>query len=895
MATHKQEKASSAVLIVAPPSQRPVLAALADLSAAGLLAPFAWVEAPRDPENAQDCLDPRTVEVRDGALSASTYSRLVNHHGLAHLRLLVLVPVGHPAGDALPATAEQFYQLLGLPNGAVRHSVRVVVPWSADPLPAELGRIGWEDVMVSPESTADPGFNQVPWWNNPATVPGAVAVALSVQAGIAGAVSQAPYDEAGPDTSLDVQVARCFVRVTDAHDVEDKLRHQVLRLSGTFPRPNQVSVGMQVMPYADPEARIEALTQAWRKRHTESLRRPPVQVRVVPAQTMGLFKALGLFFSFLFRAIIGAPGTWARGLVRRAKAGIASTTTSVIFGKDSAVDVIVGGVDSSGRSVGWRELAAAASSASTAMPEDMKRSSQPVRRDFGALWQDLTTGSMALVDGSGCANLGLGPHEGCVCDQALIAPALSADGVFEIRESLGDVPAGTRLRCWDQLEVERVSSRLQELARSQDPRARRAAECHMELSRWQGRNQHRLLPQVGRSLAEVFQATRADIDRLRGEIRSLESEDELGDLEVRQRRLGRILAVLALLLLGGLAVLAVVGVLGKVGWGLVGAVCAVLVLVWLIVSLTVFVKEQREFFRLRYRLERTSTQYPDLLANLRLAMEDLAAQGEAYAQFDRWASILTSFLTDPLGERDTERTAREHETVLPAGIQRVTVSAGTEHLANVAAALRTDVFQVGWLTEAWQALNEHMGAYLTPDQRQLLVTRQLSVTAERGTQGTALSNWAQGLEQGGVTSSAGAQRWGRCLEILKTGSGPDLDLEITMPDGDTRQLVDYRQDLAQAAHKSVVQAVLRARARTGGAVLTQPRYSWYREQRDGLSETMVLMAATQPISPGNFVYPAPRDERVVHDWQQEGPGTSRPAAQDPPADGMQPWQRDVTF
>ena len=95
--------------------------------------------------------------------------------------------------------------------------------------------------------------------------------------------------------------------------------------------------------------------------------------------------------------------------------------------------------------------------------------------------------------------------------------------------------------------------------------------------------------------------------------------------------------------------------------------------------------------------------------------------------------------------------------------------------------------------------------------------------------------------------------------------------------------------------KSVVQAVLRARARTGGAVLTQPRYSWYREQRDGLSETMVLMAATQPISPGDFVYPAPRDERVVHDWQQEGPGTSRPAAQDPPADGMQPWQRDVTF
>jgi len=344
-----------------------------------------------------------------------------------------------------------------------------------------------------------------------------------------------------------------------------------------------------------------------------------------------------------------------------------------------------------------------------------------------------------------------------------------------------------------------------------------------------------------------------------------------------------------------LVVLTAMGVLGTIGWALVGAVSAVLTLVWLIVSLVIFVKGQRELFRLRYQMEKTSTRLPALLANLRMAVEDLAAQGEAYAQFDRWAGILTSFLTDPLGEKDTERTAREHETVLPAGVQRVTASADAEHLANVAAALRTDVFQAGWLTEAWQALNEQMGAYLDPDQRQLLITRQLAITAERGAEGTALSNWAQGLERGGVTSSAGARRWDRCLQILETETGPDLSLEITLPDGGTRLLSDYRQDLSRAAHKSVVQDILRARARTGTAMLTQPQYSWYRERRDGLSETMVLMAATQPIHPKDFIYPAPHDERVIHDWQQEGPGTSRPAAQDPPADGMQPWQRDVTF
>lgn len=904
MAAQKQEAAGSAVLIVAPPSQRPVLAALTDLSAAGLVAPFSWIEAPRDPEGAPDRLDPGTVEVRDGELSASTYSRLVNHHDLTRLRLLVLVPVGHPAGDALPATAEQFYQLLGLPTGVVRHSVRVMAPWSADSAPAELGRIGWEDVMISPESTADPGFNQVPWWNSPATVPGAIAVSLSVQAGIAGAVDQAPYDDAGPDNSLDLQVARSFIRVTDAHAVEDELRHQVLRLSGTFPRPNQASVGVLVAPYADPEARVGDLARAWAARHAESLRRSPVQMPVVPAESMDFLKAIGLFFSFLGRAIVGAPGAWARAVIRRAKAGVAATTTSVIFGRDSAVDVIVGGVDGSGRSVGWRDLAAAAGSASAAMPESVERSQQPVKRDFGALWQDLTTGGMALVDGSGCTNLDLGSYEGSVSDQSLIAPALSADGAFEIKEPLGDIPAGTQLRCWDQLEIERVSAGLQSVAQSQDPRSQRAAEYHMELSQWQGRNQHRLLPQVGRSLSEVFEATRGDIQRLRNEIRTLEREDGLGgDLEARQRRLGRVLAVLAFLLLGGLVVLTAMGVLGTIGWALVGAVSAVLTLVWLIVSLVIFVKGQRELFRLRYQMEKTSTRLPALLANLRMAVEDLAAQGEAYAQFDRWAGILTSFLTDPLGEKDTERTAREHETVLPAGVQRVTASADAEHLANVAAALRTDVFQAGWLTEAWQALNEQMGAYLDPDQRQLLITRQLAITAERGAEGTALSNWAQGLERGGVTSSAGARRWDRCLQILETETGPDLSLEITLPDGGTRLLSDYRQDLSRAAHKSVVQDILRARARTGTAMLTQPQYSWYRERRDGLSETMVLMAATQPIHPKDFIYPAPHDERVIHDWQQEGPGSSRFAPGSAASDsrepdtgsGMQPWQRDGSF
>ena len=43
------------------------------------------------------------------------------------------------AQDALPASAEQFYQLLGVPQHVRRESLRVIVPYSAQPLAAELG------------------------------------------------------------------------------------------------------------------------------------------------------------------------------------------------------------------------------------------------------------------------------------------------------------------------------------------------------------------------------------------------------------------------------------------------------------------------------------------------------------------------------------------------------------------------------------------------------------------------------------------------------------------------------------------------------------------------------------------------------------------------------------
>ena len=163
------EERSAVSVFIAPVSQRPLLAALTDLSGAGLIAPFHWVESAPDAgaDAAGRAADPALVSVRDGRVSASRYSRVVNRHALRTVRLLIVVPVGHPDQDALSSQTELYFHGLGITSTARRECTRVLVPWSARPLAAELGRSGWNNVMLSPEATADPAYSPTPWWEEP--------------------------------------------------------------------------------------------------------------------------------------------------------------------------------------------------------------------------------------------------------------------------------------------------------------------------------------------------------------------------------------------------------------------------------------------------------------------------------------------------------------------------------------------------------------------------------------------------------------------------------------------------------------------------------------------------------------------------------------------------------
>lgn len=845
-------------VLVAPISQRPLLDALVDLSAAGALDEFTWIEAPSAPALADDREDPRALRVENGAVHPTTFSTAVNVRGLRRLRMAVIVPVGHPAGDALDTTAENFYQNLDVPGGASRYHVRVLVPWSAEPLPAQLGRAGWYDVMLSPESTAEPEFSAVPWWNHPESIPGSAAAGIAVQAGLLKGLVSAPFDEHGADVSMDVSMVRTFIRRIDAEQVEASLRARVLEMDQRVPAPTRAG-GSSVPPYPSPENQVRDTARAWARVHEPSVRRPGPEVPQASTDTVGFLDALRLFFSFLGRALLGAPEAWLRRTLHSAQSSLAASTTAMLFGKDSPVSVIVAGVGADGSTASWRSIREAARAVDLGVQEDSQRLGQPVRRDFSALWADLLQGSRSLLDGSAAPRLLIDGATGYVPQRSLVAPGLESGGTFSLAEPVAGVSSAQQVHAWDHLEIDKLRSSLARAASENDPRAASAQRHLAELDRWRATNEHRFLPAVGRTVAGWFDATRHDIAGLRAELGSLLNPTVNEELTRTQQRLAWILRALFGALIVILVVLGILGAQAVIELSVMGIGMGVALVLWLISSFVTFTLLQREVFRLLHLQRQRDLQVPALMERLRMAIEDLDSLGDAYAQFDRWALLLTCFLSEPLGRDQHLDEVPRPEAFLPRALQMPTVRVEPAVLDDTAAQLRARAFSVGWLGQAFEDFERSSVHDLTPEQRVRLresgtspLTQLLST---RGDEGSELTRWAESTAEHGVRTNRRKTIWSRCTEIL--ADEPMLDLTVVRGEhGEGPESVaTLRSELWDASSASIVEEVLKLSSRTIGIRMADPASSWRELETDGMSSDIVLVQSTKPIPGEAFVYP----------------------------------------
>ena len=146
-------------VLVAPQAQTDeIVAVLADYSAVGLLAAFAWVQA----ADVGGSSTPATV-VRDGRSEPVVLQQLLTTERYDRIRLAVLVPTEAPPAERVPLLSEQTVeQIVRSSSMGARISLLRLLLTRGDtaamtPDPTHVLE-GWHNLLVAPEDSAGPGL-----------------------------------------------------------------------------------------------------------------------------------------------------------------------------------------------------------------------------------------------------------------------------------------------------------------------------------------------------------------------------------------------------------------------------------------------------------------------------------------------------------------------------------------------------------------------------------------------------------------------------------------------------------------------------------------------------------------------------------------------------------------
>lgn len=824
-----------------------MLGVLADYSAAGLVEGFVWV-------NAGDLVGPATPAtlVRDGRSETVVLQQVLTAERYDRTRVAVLVPTDLPIEARVPLAAQQTVeQVVRSSTVGGRVTLLRLLLTSNRGGPAEPSDTtvleGWHNLLVAPEDSADPGLGAVPWGPLPEPLDLALrsAPVIAAVTGLWAGCAHTPFDTLEILPGQTVRAVRAFYRSLDTADVESRLRAQLFDPEGRLPLPRGGQV--PVLYIEDVPSAARSMAQALWTKHRDVLRGSRVAAGDAETQAISIWSALKMFLRFMGGALRTAPSAWLSAVKGSVTSALASTVQGTVFGGKGSAFAVVTANDTNS----WQDIGRSADSMSAALGG--APAGHQAQQDLSPLWADFVNGALTLADGGrrtgGLEPIQVGSGIGVLANAADVVPS-RADGFRAIPTSLAAVVGVTEVEPADVLGAAELRERLQQCY--SDPTAGvEARTAAGDLDRWQHQATRSYAWQSAAILVDFLGRARNEVGQLVENIRRATAETPDDErLKARQQAIGTILATLTWATLVTLVLLVGFALFGVWGWKFALITGAVLIVLYIVVSLTLFLVVQRDLFALMNLRKSQQEQLNSMQANLRTALADVSRLSTAYGQLLSWCRALGPVLRAPFGPAPAGRAATAPIAAgLPRCAQVGVADPPAEQAGDAAHAVQRRLYALGWLSQPWQEMVRAAAAQLREDPEMLYRMPGIGSTS-------GLDQWSTAVAAGQVQSTGAAALWGRVEQMFAedAGVGGVLTDTVLVPSSGAHLaanrfgagFLDHRPGQAAAFDSSVFTSTAATAGRSAVAIDTATL------TRVGLGYRAVVIQASDGLAPYEF-------------------------------------------
>lgn len=832
-------------VVLGPRECAGVLAVLMDWSALGMVEPFVWL----DPEAAVSGAGATGVAVVEGRVRGVVLQEAIPSDDTG-VRLIALVPLAdadhHDAASALLSSVQSSTQGRVLP-------IRLLLPRAASQGAPLLGRQGWHNLVVSPETARGPRNALIPLpLDDPDQLASHEAAVVAAIAGLWRGTPDSPLDIEQVPNGTPLNLCRAEVRSWEKRSADAALASATLTLDSGVPAALSSAGPVTYVP-DDADAATRMAHTLWAQQEgafgTRRLN-APAESRT----SMGLLDFLKEFWSFLVGGLSN-PKTWLMTRLDAAKSAAASRVGRVLLGEGSSIDLVW----SAGETPPASALHTASADLLSRLSGQLDLPPLEPPGQFPDVWRDFVAGAMTLIDGQDRGALKairVGSQIGVVRQGAIVAPK-RADVFTELDPSLDLEPELRRVEAVDILAQQRLLNDLGGIAGG-NHQASAAMTSRKALKQWIDNSAAKTYAaRVGAKLVERLEEHRLEVAELASQFTSADQSVAGQELVGRQRNLARLLRRV---LLGGAGVAVLIATLGffaVIALPLALAMAVGVIVVALAGCFWTFVKRQGKLFELLHQQRTVATQSDVMRENLRLALRDVNRCSDAYEQYLSWCRVLGEFIDRPFGQTGGQESEVRLPRDLPGNVRFGTLDYDATDVETIGIRLKERAFPVGWLDLPWRVAVAGAGQRLGPQGYRLTQNPKLLYQERSGVPESLLDRWANLVVSEGVGSAGGEEVWQQISKetLARTLAEVGVTGRVREGNGQVTDVADALDGLEQAdvPGKSFAielldpQAILQNRNRVQSP-------AWVSTVSTGQGYQTVRVEFSDDLTAGDFTY-----------------------------------------